>query len=68
MDCTDGLDDWVDLVIAPDKFAPVKQKIKKVSPRWNGIKRFHWTGWAGRPTQINTDKGKISTFVFSAVG
>ena len=26
MDCTDGLDDWVDWVIAPDKFAPVKQK------------------------------------------
>ena len=44
MDCTDGLDDWVDWVIAPDKFAPVKQKIKKVSPRWNGIKRFHWAG------------------------
>ncbi len=20
----------------------------EISPRWNGIKRFHWAGWAGR--------------------
>ena len=27
---------------------PDEIRAKKISPRWNGIKRFHWAGWAGR--------------------
>jgi hypothetical protein len=39
--------DWIiklNGLIAPVKFASVKQKTRQVSPRWNGIKRFHWAG------------------------
>ncbi len=38
---------------------PDEIRAKKISSRWNGIKRFHWTGWAGGPTQTHTDLVKF---------
>jgi hypothetical protein len=35
------------IVHRPDEISATE-----ISPRWNGIKRFHWAGWAGRAAKI----------------
>jgi hypothetical protein len=38
-----------------EELNPDEIRATKISSRWNGIKRFHWTGWAGRATRKYTD-------------
>ena len=36
------------------------------SPRWNGIKRFHWAGWAGRDAEHAEDLFILFSAIFAA--